>query len=278
MAKQEEMAGIVAEVPGGKRSKRVAVGFQHPLRVYAARIWPEKRVDNSVRTLKRWVSVGKKADPVDLPPFDEMELLAEWFERHHTWKAADELVELRDGKPSPPEKTPAAKVAGPSGDDDEEIALDPMILDLDAEMTFDQGMKQIRSLVSATFAQMQKALAGGQMKQYRALYREWSTAATQMRQWEKDLTKIQEGRGEVLRTRVINSELVQIFTALGQSFFNALVNQLAVHSPEMPAEERWRVAIGARDKVFAHLNQTRFASAWEESNEFLDPPVEKPDS
>lgn len=142
-----------------------------------------------------------------------------------------------------------------------------MVFDLDVELSVDTGLRQIRALVQATYEQMQLAIKGGQMKQYQTLRREWSESIKLLRQWEKDVVKIQEGRGEVLRTRVINSELVQIFTSLGQSFFQAMDNLLAVHAPEMPAAERWKVAIERRDRVFAHLARTRFAAAWQPESE-----------
>jgi hypothetical protein len=129
-------------------------------------------------------------------------------------------------------------------------------------MTVDTGLRQIRSLVLGTYEQMQIALKNNQAKHYQTLRREWQSSVTLLRQWEKDVTKIQEGRGEVLRTRVINSELVQIFTALGQSFFNALIQTLQVHAPQVSPEERWKIAVEQRDKIFSHLNQSRFASAW----------------
>ena len=253
-------AELFADLPGASRSS----GYRLPYEHYAMHIWPGKDPENASRTIKRWVKVGREAN--DPPPLDDLPSLADWYERHHKWKAGRELAALRDGVPvtSPaPAPAPKAAPAPPPPASAEEESLPAMVFDLDVELSVDTGLRQIRSLVQATYDQMQLAIKGSQMKQYQTLRREWSESIKLLRQWEKDVVKIQEGRGEVLRTRVINTELVQIFTSLGQSFFQAMDNLLAVHAPEMPAAERWKVAIERRDRVFAHLARTRFAAAWE---------------
>ena len=76
------------------------------------------------------------------------------------------------------------------------------------------------------------------------------------------MVKIQEGKGEVLRTRVINSELVRIFTTLGQSFFNALLKVIKDVAPTLPPEEQRALALAQRDAVFLHLRGSRFEKSW----------------
>lgn len=49
-------------------------------------------------TLKRWVGLGRKAaDGPDLPPFDELPLMADWWERHMTWRVPEIFERLRAG-------------------------------------------------------------------------------------------------------------------------------------------------------------------------------------
>jgi hypothetical protein len=247
------------EAPSRLRSDQ----YQQPLRVYANQIWPEKRTDNSVRTLKRWVALGREADPQDFPPFDQPDQLAAWFERHHTWKAPDDLKRFEAGAETG--KTAVPPVAESPGADPEEAALPPMppmLLDLDADMTADVGLQQVKTLVQATFNQMQVALKRENMTAYNSLRREWQQLVGILRQWEKDIVKIQEGRGDVLRTRVINTELVRIFTTIGQSFFNSLLKVLDDHAPQLPADERRRIALDQRDLAFLHLKGSRFETAW----------------
>lgn len=233
------------------------VRYGHPLRVYAVEIWPGKDVKSSVRTLKRWVAKGKAA--ADLPPFDDKPRLAAWYERHHRHDQAPEalrrfeIVEESVSAPAPPASEKA---------DDDEDHLSPMSLDIDAEYASDTGLRQIRALANATYEQLEAELKRGRTAQASALRREWQSLIATQRQWEVAILKIQEGKGEVLRTRVVNTELVRIFTATGQSFFNALEKVLKDHAPELPPAERRRIAIAQRDAVFTHLRGTRFESAW----------------
>lgn len=254
------------EAPADESTRQRSEKYQHPLRVYAQRIWPDKRTDNATRTLKRWVSLGREAQPPDFPPFDHPERLAAWYERHHDWKAPEALKHLESAAreatpatPAPP-KQPGVGPLSP-GAPPEEAPLPPMELDLDAEMTADVGLQQVKSLVQATFTQMQVALKRENMPAYNNLRREWQQLVGILRQWEKDIVKIQEGKGEVLRTRVINTELVRIFTTIGQSFFNGLLKVLADHAPHLPPDEQRRIAIETRDLTFLHLKGSRFESA-----------------
>lgn len=259
-------AGPTAAAPPVEASARVATDqYEHPLRIYASRIWPHKRTDNSTRTLKRWVALGRKADPADFPPFDQMERLASWYERHHSWKAPEELkrFEATQEQPSPGRPEGRDDAVSPPGDAETgESPLPPMLLDLDSDLSADLGLQQVKSLVDGTFKQIQIALARQNMTQYNSLRREWQQLVGILRQWEKDIVKIQEGRGDVLRTRVINSELVRIFTTISQSFFNGLLKVLDDHAPQLPADERRRIAIEQRDLIFLHLKGSRFESTW----------------
>lgn len=241
----------------GRPARLTQERYDHPLRVYAERIWPDEKLESCVRTLKRWIRKGKKAS--DLPPFDDFPRLGAWYERHHRCKTAPDYLRRFETLAEKPAGAAPAAAPADSGEADQ---LPAMTLDLDAEYASDTGLRQVRALVQATYEQMEKALRLGQSTQYRSLRREWQQLVTTQRQWEKDIIKIQEGRGEVLRTRVINSELVRIFTASGQSFFNALLKVLQDHAPHLTPEEQRRIALERRDSVFTHLRGTRFESTW----------------
>lgn len=244
------------EAKPAKPSRLTHDRYDQPLRVYALKIWPDKDTVSSVRTLKRWIAKGKKTS--DLPPFDDFPRLAAWYERHHRYAAApDFLRRFETDEDTPPPSTSPREEGG-----SEEEHLPSMTLNLDVEVNADTGLRQVRALVQATYDQMEKALKAGNSTQYRSLRREWQQLVTTQRQWEKDIVKIQEGRGEVLRTRIINSELVRIFTTSGQSFFNALLKVLQDHAPQLPPEEQRRIALEHRDAVFTHLRGTRFESTW----------------
>lgn len=228
--------------------------YENSLRVYAQRIWPDKDIESSVRTLKRWVKKGREAK--DWPPFDDMPALATWYERHHRYAMAPEALRRLE------EEEVEAVNPDPPAEPGEETEMPSMKLDLDGEFSADEGLRQCRALVKATYEQMEVALQNRQTKIYQSLRREWQSLITTQRQWEKDILKIQEGKGEVLRTRVINTELVRIFTASAQSFFNAVLKVLQDHAPQLSQEEQRRIALEKRDEIFTHLRGTRFESAW----------------
>ncbi len=237
-----ELFGEVLQAKGPRYAK--------PLRSYASIIWPGKDPESGVRTLKRWVKKGKASG--DAPPFDDLVGIATWYERHHRYAVAPE--ELRRFEVQVVEKDEEQDVPA--------TEMPVMTLNLDGDFTADEGLRQCRALVQATYHQMETALQQRQTKVYQSLRREWQSLINTQRQWEKDILKIQEGKGEVLRTRVINSELVRIFTASAQSFFNATLKTLQDHAPHLPGDEQRRIALEKRDEVFTHLRGTRFDSAW----------------
>lgn len=255
---KELEAHFAGEVGGKKPTSLTADHYDHPLRVYAARIWPDKEVDSGVRTLKRWVKKGKTSH--DFPPFDDLPRLAAWYERHHRYVQAPEELRRFEAEAESEAPDPEIPEAGEEGEEDDRLPA--ITLDINGEFTADEGLRQIRALVKATYKQMEIALERRQATTYRSLSREWKGLINTQRQWEKDILKIQEGKGEVLRTRVINSELVRIFTTTGQSFFNKLLKTLQQHAPHLSPEEQRRIALEGRDEVFTHLRGTRFESAW----------------
>lgn len=225
------------------------------------------------RKLKRWIAKGREKSPPDLPPFDALHLMAEWWRRNMEWRVPEYLLTLESvdqapqAKPpttpkgEPPEDTAAAESPPPQSKS--ESPGEPMMFDTDSEMTADLGLNQIRQLASTLYRQMQRAFESGRLADGANYMRQWEKAVESMRKWEKDIVKIQEGKGEVLRTRVINTEVGRILTVMSQSFFNSLQAVLDTHASAIPAPERRKLALGYKDKCFAHLKSTRFAAVYQ---------------
>lgn len=243
--------------------------YRHPLRYYAEQIGIDGK--DPTRKLKRWISQGRweskgvpKAVP-DLPPFDQLDQMGAWWRRNMEWRVPDYILRFEQGDEarSPTavatEKSETAQNAAPAEGD---VYMPTMQLDVGAAMASDLGLQQIRALVQATFSQMEYAVKHRHMSQYSALRREWMSLVASQRQWEKDIIKIQEGKGEVLRTRVINTELTSMFNVLAQSFGNALTALGEKLSPMMTPAERRELIMPLRDACFTHVKGTRFAEAW----------------
>ncbi len=219
------------------------------------------------RKLKRWIAKGREVSPADMPPFDSPGLMADWWRRHMEWRVPLYLLrhEQPDAAIDPPGAPPTTPAPSPASMGDP--TGDPVVLDMSMDIATDMGLQQIRALVVATFQQLQRCMASGHLAQANNFRREWQSLVGTLRQWEKDIVKIQEGKGEVMRTRVINTELVRIFGVLRQSFTNELLDLAEQLAPEMPPPERREIVLRRRDKCFVHLKSTRFVSSYQPTNE-----------
>lgn len=272
-----ELSGVL---PVGKPiAKRVtSETYRYKLAHYVVVLGLEGK--DPERKLKRWIAKGREQTPPDLPPFDAPQLMAEWWRRNMEWRVPFYLLKYEEGhadageskaEEPPPHSpsTPPSKAALngtngqttglPSG----EVPGVPMMLDLGAEVSSDLGLQQIRALVVATFKQLQRCLELGHLSQANQYRREWQTLVGTLRQWEKDIVKIQEGKGEVMRTRIINTELVRIFNVMRQSFTNTMLHLCEQLAPEKPPQERREMVLKERDKCFTHLKGTRFSHTYQ---------------
>jgi len=217
------------------------------------------------KKLKRWLEAGRKQSPPDLPPFDAPEKMAEWWRRCMEIRVPEFMLKLEAGEAQPQE--PGQPASPPSADpakpgEPTEIPGIPMMFDTGTEMTADLGIIQIRSLVIALFKRMQEHFEAGRATEAQSVMRQWERAVENLRKWEKDLTKIQEGKGEVLRARVINTELGRVFGVMGQSFFNAIQALMDKYAADLPAADRRKFALEYKDKCFQHLKSSRFATIY----------------
>lgn len=276
---KDQKSELSAVIPVGKPiAKRVtSESYRYKLSHYVPILGLEGK--DPERKLKRWIAKGREKTPPDLPPFDSPHLMAEWWRRNMEWRVPFYLEKLEaqagDVSESPAAEqravpasvpTPSTKVPAtepPKSAANGEQPGMPMTLDLGAEHSSDIGLVQIRALVVGVFGQLQRCLESGLLNQANNYRREWQSLVGTLRQWEKDIVKIQEGKGEVLRTRVINTELVRIFTVIRQSFTNEMLDLVEKLKPEMPPPERRDLVLRRRDKCFVHLKTTRFSTTYQ---------------
>lgn len=259
-------AGLVD--PALINHKQTSEAYQRSLPSYA------KTYQRDVRNLKRWIADGRKQTPPDLPPFDAPAQMAEWFRRVKGREPGANLTCFEDPEPgaektSPPKASAPAPASGESPSKPLIDGLPPlpaMQLTIGGEVTPDLGLQQVQALVTALYSQMGVALAKGRETEFTSLLNKWQRAVQTLRSWEKDIIKIQEGRGDVLRTRVVNTELVNLFAIMGHSFYNGFVSLLRKYAPEVPEPERRAIARKLRDGCFSHTQRTRYQSAWSEAH------------
>lgn len=246
--------------------------YQKPLEHYA------KLYGRDKRNIKRWIKDGREATPQEFPPFDTPSAMAAWFRRVKGQEPRENLTKFEREGDDQSEPAPNGSTPGKNDDDEEDDDPSPlpaMSLDnVDSAVGGDMALQQIQTLVQATFKQMQLALKHGRMKDYKTLFIEYKQLVQVLRSWEKDILKIQEGRGEVLRTREVNTELVQIFTTLGHSFYNVLLKTIRQFSPQMPYAQQRTLAKSLVDSCYAHAKKTRWAAAWQPDTIAIDAAAE----
>lgn len=258
---REEMeeAGLPDPAPSLKR--QTSERYKHALAHYA------KLYDRDVKNIKRLLKKGREASPPDFPPLDEPRGMAEWFRRNMGQEPRENLTkferEASEETPAAAETSTVTADAPKEGGQAELPPLPAMMLKMaSGHYAADAGLRRVQALVDATFSQMQVALKQNHMKEYKTLFIEYTKLEQMLRSWEKDIIKIQEGRGEVLRTREINTEIVQLFTVLGQSFLNGLIKLVKQLAPQMPPVQQRELAMSITDACFSHGKKSRWSTAW----------------
>lgn len=254
-----EEAGLPDPAPSLKR--QTTDRYQKSQAFYA------KLYERDVKNIKRLIAKGREASPQDFPPLDAPAEMAEWFRRNMGQEPRDNLTkferEAADETP-PAAEVPNAAAAGKKDSGEGELpTLPEMKLSAGSVYAADAGLRRVQSLVDATFKQMEIALKAKNMKEYKTLFIEYTKLEQMLRSWEKDIIKIQEGRGEVLRTREINTEIVQLFTILGQSFLNGLIKLVKQLAPQMPPAQQRELALSMTDACFTHGKKSRWSTAWQ---------------
>ena len=272
---QKELSAII---PQGKPiAKKLTVqNYRYKLAHYVSILGVDRDDDGNIakdpeRKLKRWIAKGRTKNPPDLPPFDAPHLMAEWWRRNMEWRVPDYLLSLEKFEQPTAETEPSQKAepfqsadpSQPTAARPPESLGEPMMFDMDSDLTADVGLFQIRQLVSTLHKQMVRAFEGGRLTDGANYMRQWEKAVESLRKWEKDIVKIQEGKGEVLRARVINTELGRIMNVISQSYFNSLLTILDTHATEIPGTDRRQLALSYRDKCFRHLKDSQFSSVYQ---------------
>lgn len=273
---QKELSSLI---PQGKpiAKKLTTESYRYKLAHYVRKLGIDKDEDGKQakdpeRKLKRWIAKGREKSPPDLPPLDALEHMAEWWRRNMEWRVPEYLLRLETGADetdqAPEDKASAAPPAQSSTTEakpppDSDGAGSPMMFESGSEMTADIGLNQIRDLVVTLHKSMKSAFERGRLTEGAGLMRQWKEAVESLRKWEKDIVKIQEGKGEVLRTRVVNTELGRILNVISQSYFNSLLSILDTYAPEIPGTDRRQLALTYRDKCFRHLKDSQFSSVYQ---------------
>ncbi|MDQ8206206.1 hypothetical protein QEH52_01700 [Coraliomargarita sp. SDUM461003] len=216
----------------------------------------------SERTVKGWVSTGRKAD--DRPPLDEPELMANWWSRHYKHRVPDLILKMAKAAP---------------GDGDAQVKGDPL---------FEQPAQPEPNVVpfvmpdnletglAASVARLREAEAVLSAKYLHAMTQEadegeierkqrsWERVSNQLRQQEKSLRELEGKYGDSYS----GDEIRAMLEKLHMPIYSGMMNLVRRCSPKVdliedPAEKQayWLAEVR---KLFKGLQQSEFAAPVEE--------------
>lgn len=279
----DEQAEIASVIPATHVMVKRVTSEKYKLKLadYAALLVAagmENKKDN-VRKLKYWIKAGRtnkdgtpREEP-DFPPFDELDQLAEWWKRNMTYKAPDFMIELaKAAAEAPAKQPPATNGKEPAKSNGMKPPSDDMFADygeikLDDDVANDLGVRVSYSLVVDDLKRFEAARKDQNGRLMREIRKELREDLAALRQDQVAALKVLEGKGDYLRTRVLLEDANRVFSVMRISFMNSMEAVIEWAAPTMPYEERHEQALTQSDKIFEHLQATRFAEAWQPSVE-----------
>lgn len=231
-------------------------GFMQP---YA---WYEAEWGIAQRSIKRWVSVGRKVD--DPPPLDQPELMANWWSRHFKQRCPDRFLKLAKAA----EGDGDAQVKGePLFDRDEEPArkVVPFVRPENLETGLEASVSRLREAEAVANAQYAHAIAQGEDEgQIEMLQRRWERVSNQLRQQEKAMRELEGKYGAMYTESEIRRELEKIHIPIYTGVMN-LVRRLKpkLETVDDPVQKDaiWQAEV---KKLFRAWLESGFAASGEE--------------
>lgn len=221
-----------------------------------------ERSEHSDRKLKEWVSKGRAAN--DLPPFDDLPKMVEWWQRMRASgqlkkRVPDYLMALsRGSEPTPPPPAATAEHLLPSLP-----VMDDQIRETAGNDEIDDAaLTQLYAFARGHQADMEEARALKDDSRFWRAYDRYAKTSEQIRKWQTTALAVKKSRGDVVDVRTEMDSLAQVFGVIALSFSNVLFAQARLLAPEKSEAELREIIYPARDKCFAHLKATKFASAY----------------
>lgn len=200
----------------------------------------------SLESIKAWVKRGKQVG--DYPPLDNAQGLALWW-RSYMKHAVPESIELKarelqaEGEPPPMELSDNMELI--------EFNL------ADEDLSADAGLLQTAAMANWYFRKFKEAESDSSRERAR---KNWESASNRLRQWEKDITKIREDRGELVRKAVVREELEGVFSTLSRAFEKSLYLLAEDLAPELGRADARDVVSRFRDGCFSGVKTDLLSS------------------
>jgi hypothetical protein len=169
-------------------------------------------------TVKRWVSRGRKSDPIDLPPLDTPAHMAAWFRRVFPRETVP--VVLLEYETSAPAPAAVSTTPGPAASSQTSVSQNPdpsriTPISLDGlQMGEGEQVRQARVIAKANYNRVEEASGGGKSDEYRRWFPVWCESLELLRKLEKEDREARKAAGNLIDRSPVLAELAQLVEAL----------------------------------------------------------------
>jgi hypothetical protein len=248
--------------------------YEHPLAHYASAL------NRSVRTLKGLIAIGRDATPPELPPFDDLPRMKDWWTRHMKNRVPDDVAALAAVRPPPVPQTPpaeanvgplfAAAASAPSAPSSS-APPPPAAAPARASVGFSAALQRLRTAEAAAGELYTKLLLQAGDDQCPAeerlrfaaeaeqARRAWVDLGEKLRRNEKDAENILAASGRMWSADDVLAANDLVHLVLRESFVDLLrrVRPKLANLPPAKQDELWAAEI---DGMFAALRDNKFTA------------------
>jgi len=184
-----------------------------------------------VRQLKKWIAVGKSANPPELPPLDDPPLIVAWWNLHMQVRVPQKLLHLA---------VDAAKNADSSTSNSRLACIDVKNLDV----TLLNALNQARGYLAAVDQKLSAAYRDGDEDSIRRWQGPWERAMETVRKAEAADLLRQKAAGQMLSKSEVLAELANFLTILKvmrSSMARRIIRRLGFSWDEsLRADPKWK--------------------------------------
>jgi len=273
-----------------KRGSDGRVIYPESYAVYAS------RYDRSARTIRSWVARGIEVG--ELPPLHDPPSLCLWITAHSDhkvpaqiealaveWEATGRAPSRPSGELFEPRTVLSQKISladseknnggdRPAPKDDAWTTTGDLDDEEVGDRSGDEGLRQARKLSGFAWKNLSQALKDNNKSAVERWMKAWRDCIQTQRSWEKDINKIMEERGELIRKSVLVSELVTLAVGVGRNdliyreyMVEAMLNLGDEEREKLKRDPKARRAfcVSWRDQAYQVLQKTTFARAFAEA-------------
>lgn len=198
-----------------------------------------------LRTVKRWVAIGKQAG--DLCPLDEPERLPAWWAKHMQYSMPADVLAICLPKPPPQPPGPPGPPGAPGGASEAGGRTSVDVGGL-AAIGLKENLERLSKIHRANLDLLEKAFAGASDSDLQLRQRNAEKSARMLSDAQRAFDEWQKTSGESVTLADVKRDLLRVHTSMAQSLVSIFVG-LGI------SRDR---AISSVDTWFKHLRESRF--------------------